>query len=94
MVEYTIPKSNKRWNTQFPSIINVNGGIHSSSNKWWNTQFSCDYTGDYIYWTDWQRRKIERVNKHTGEDRQMIMEKPDVMGLKASAVRGHEGKFH
>ena len=29
-MEYTILNSNKRWNTQFPSLIYVNGEIHNS----------------------------------------------------------------
>ncbi|XP_022106372.1 low-density lipoprotein receptor-related protein 6-like [Acanthaster planci] len=53
--------------------------------------FGFSLLGDYIYWTDWQRRTIERVNKHSGEDRQMIMETSDVMGLTASSVREVQG---
>ena len=41
-------------------------------------------TGDYIYWTDWQRRSIERINKQRGDNRTVIIEQlPDLMGLKA-----------
>ncbi|KAG7267428.1 hypothetical protein CRUP_021333 [Coryphaenoides rupestris] len=29
--------------------------------------FGFTLLGDYIYWTDWQRRSIERVHKHTAE---------------------------
>lgn len=28
--------------------------------------FGFSLLGDHLYWTDWQRRSIERVNKHTG----------------------------
>ena len=39
---------------------------------------------EFIYWTDWQKRSIERVNKWTGADRMLIMDEfPDLMGLKA-----------
>ena len=37
-----------------------------------------------LYWTDWQRRAIESVNKRTGSDRQTISgNMTDLMGLKA-----------
>ena len=45
--------------------------------------FGFSQLGDYVYWTDWQRRNIERVNKYTGKDRQVIIDQlPDLMGLK------------
>lgn len=48
--------------------------------------------GDYIYWTDWHRRTVERVHKLTGKQRSVIVDElPDVMGLTAvnvSAVTG------
>ncbi|KAL4613478.1 low-density lipoprotein receptor-related protein 5-like isoform X1 [Arapaima gigas] len=48
--------------------------------------FGFTLLGDYIYWTDWQRRSIERVHK-TGTDREMIIDQlPDLMGLKATSV--------
>lgn len=51
--------------------------------------------GDYIYWTDWQRRSIERVNKHNGTDRKVIVDQlPDLMGLKAVSVFNYSGKQH
>ncbi|XP_033112246.1 low-density lipoprotein receptor-related protein 6-like [Anneissia japonica] len=46
--------------------------------------FGFSLLGDYVYWTDWQRRCIERVNKYTGKDRELIIDAlPDLMGLKA-----------
>lgn len=49
--------------------------------------------GDFIYWTDWQRRSIERVNKTTGLQREKIIDQlPDLMGLKAVDVHKREGK--
>ena len=52
------------------------------------------FAGDYIYWTDWQRRSIERVNKRTGQNRTLIIDQlPDLMGLKAASVKKVEGGF-
>ncbi|GFQ74800.1 low-density lipoprotein receptor-related protein 6 [Trichonephila clavata] len=48
--------------------------------------------GDYIYWTDWQRRSIERVHKVTGVIRDIIIDQlPDLMGLKAINVHAIHG---
>ena len=56
-------------------------------------EFLLYFTGDNVYWTDWQTRSIERVNKHTGLGRTMIIEQlPDLMGLKAINVRQIEGE--
>ena len=47
-----------------------------------------------MYWTDWQSRSIERVNKHTGKNRKVITEQlPDLMGLKAVSVHIPEGNI-
>lgn len=52
------------------------------------------FSGDYIYWTDWQMRSIERVNKYTGHGREVIIEQlPDLMGLKTINVRLLEGRY-
>ncbi|XP_031420163.1 low-density lipoprotein receptor-related protein 5 isoform X2 [Clupea harengus] len=48
--------------------------------------FGFTLLGDFIYWTDWQRRSIERVNKHTAEREIIIDQLPDLMGLKATKV--------
>ncbi|XP_043944066.1 low-density lipoprotein receptor-related protein 6 [Protopterus annectens] len=48
--------------------------------------FGFTLLGDYIYWTDWQRRSIERVNKTTAEREIIIDQLPDLMGLKATNV--------
>ncbi|CAH1258892.1 LRP6 [Branchiostoma lanceolatum] len=54
--------------------------------------FGFSLLGNYIYWTDWQRRSIERVHKTTGEDRQIIVDQlPDLMGLKAVNVQRTDG---
>ncbi|KAK7073342.1 Low-density lipoprotein receptor-related protein 6 [Halocaridina rubra] len=48
--------------------------------------------GSYLYWTDWQRRSIERVNKLNGSQREMIIENvADVMGLKAASTARNGG---
>lgn len=49
--------------------------------------FGFTLLGDFIYWTDWQRRSIERVHKHTAEREVIIEQLPDLMGLKAAYVR-------
>ena len=47
--------------------------------------FGFSVLGDYIYWTDWQGRSIERVNKVDGGDRTVIIDQlPDLMGLKVN----------
>ena len=46
--------------------------------------FGFTLLGDSVYWTDWQRRSIESVNKHTGGERRVIIDSlPDLMGLRA-----------
>ena len=40
--------------------------------------------GDYLYWTDWQRRSITRAHKESGANRETIAEQiPNIMGIKA-----------
>ncbi|KAM3859172.1 low-density lipoprotein receptor-related protein 6 isoform 4-T4 [Diretmus argenteus] len=48
--------------------------------------FGFTLLGEYIYWTDWQRRSIERVHKRTAEREFIIDQLPDLMGLKATYV--------
>ncbi|KAK6472816.1 low-density lipoprotein receptor-related protein 5-like [Huso huso] len=48
--------------------------------------FGFTLLGDYIYWTDWQRRSIERVHKTKGIREIIIDQLPDLMGLKATWV--------
>ncbi|KAH0616373.1 hypothetical protein JD844_027417 [Phrynosoma platyrhinos] len=54
--------------------------------------FGFTLLGDYIYWTDWQRRSIERVHKQTAEREIIIDQLPDLMGLKATNVHQIIGK--
>ncbi|KAJ8249123.1 hypothetical protein GJAV_G00231420 [Gymnothorax javanicus] len=48
--------------------------------------FGFTLLGDYIYWTDWQRRSIERVHKTEAVREIIIDQLPDLMGLKATRV--------
>uniref|UniRef100_A0A8C3FXL8 LDL receptor related protein 5 n=1 Tax=Chrysemys picta bellii TaxID=8478 RepID=A0A8C3FXL8_CHRPI len=48
--------------------------------------FGFTLLGDYIYWTDWQRRSIERVHKIRASRDIIIDQLPDLMGLKAASV--------
>lgn len=51
--------------------------------------FGFSLLGDFLYWTDWQRRSIDRAHKLSGGERETIVEQvPNVMGLKAV----HRGK--
>lgn len=50
--------------------------------------FGLSILGNYLYWTDWQRRSIDRANKHTGKDRTTIVDQfPDLMGLKVARLK-------
>ncbi|CAL8375096.1 unnamed protein product [Arctogadus glacialis] len=53
--------------------------------------FGFTLLGDYIYWTDWQRRSIERVHKATAVREIIIDQLPDLMGLKATKVTEAHG---
>lgn len=54
--------------------------------------FGFTLLGDYVYWTDWQRRSIERVHKRSAEREIIIDQLPDLMGLKATNVHRIIGK--
>jgi len=50
--------------------------------------FGLTQLGEYLYWTDWQRRTIDRVNKYTGNDRKIIIDQlPNLMGVKAVSLK-------
>lgn len=55
--------------------------------------FGFTLLGDFIYWTDWQRRSIERVHKRTAERQFIIDQLPDLMGLKAANVHQAFGEW-
>ena len=46
-----------------------------------------------MYWTDWQDRTVERVNKWTGQNRTVILDnKSDIMNLVlVDTVHGYQG---
>jgi len=45
-----------------------------------------------LYWTDWIERKVERVHKHNGTRRMVILEQlPDLMGIKAVSISDVQG---
>lgn len=57
--------------------------------------FGFTLLGDFIYWTDWQRRSIERVHKVKASRDVIIDQLPDLMGLKAvnvAKVIGESGR--
>lgn len=46
--------------------------------------FGLSLMGEYLYWTDWQRRSIDRADKITGNNREVIVDQlPNLMGIKA-----------
>ena len=50
--------------------------------------FGFSLLGDYVYWTDWQRRTVERAHKITGNERIVIKELfTDPMGIVAVAPK-------
>ncbi|XP_078453259.1 low-density lipoprotein receptor-related protein 6-like [Lampetra planeri] len=49
--------------------------------------FGFSLLGDWLYWTDWQRRSIERVHKRTLVREVIVEQLPDLMGLKATGTR-------
>lgn len=54
--------------------------------------FGLSLLGDYLYWTDWQRRSIDRAHKLTGSDRNVIVDQfPDLMGLKVVRLNEQHG---
>ncbi|XP_029697135.1 low-density lipoprotein receptor-related protein 5 isoform X2 [Takifugu rubripes] len=53
--------------------------------------FGFTLLGDFIYWTDWQMRSIERVHKVTAARETIIDQLPDLMGLKATNVTETHG---
>ncbi|RZC32195.1 low-density lipoprotein receptor-related protein 6, partial [Asbolus verrucosus] len=55
--------------------------------------FGFTLMGDFLYWTDWQRRTINRAHKDTGGQREVILDQiADVMGLKAIKLGYVSGK--
>lgn len=70
-----------------PQVINVDGTKRRTllEDKLPHI-FGFTLLGDFIYWTDWQRRSIERVHKVKATRDVIIDQLPDLMGLKAVNV--------
>ncbi|TRY82715.1 hypothetical protein DNTS_018776 [Danionella cerebrum] len=49
--------------------------------------FGLSLLGDFLYWTDWQRRSIERVHTHTLQRQLILHQLPDLMGIKAAPLQ-------
>lgn len=55
--------------------------------------FGLSLLGEYLYWTDWQRRSIDRANKVTGNDRIVVIDQfPELMGLKVTRTHELQGQ--
>ncbi|KAJ3659363.1 hypothetical protein Zmor_011053 [Zophobas morio] len=55
--------------------------------------FGFTLMGDFLYWTDWQRRSIDRANKDTGGHREVILDQvANVMGLRAINLTDVSGR--
>lgn len=55
--------------------------------------FGLSLLGDYLYWTDWQRRSIDRAHKVTGNDRIVVIDQfPELMGLKVTRTHELQGQ--
>ena len=48
--------------------------------------FSGSFHDGYIYWTDWQRRRIERMLVDDVNTRHIVTKIPDVMGIKVTRM--------
>lgn len=54
--------------------------------------FGLSLLGNFLYWTDWSQRSIDRVNRFTSNDRQLIADQiPNIMGLKAVRLGAYKG---
>jgi len=48
--------------------------------------------GDYLYWTDWHRRRIERMRVGQRASREVLRDQlPDLMGIKATSLKRPPG---
>lgn len=55
--------------------------------------FGLSLLGDYVYWSDWQRRSIDRAHKSKGTDRAVIVDQhPDLMGIRVARVKQVAGR--
>lgn len=57
--------------------------LFASSSSQMPHVFGFGLLGDYVYWSDWQQRTIERMLKANGAGRQTVIEQlPDLMGIR------------
>ena len=49
--------------------------------------------GKHIYWTDWQRRNLQKVHIDSGNKDILVEQLPDVMGLKVVNVNIKYGMY-
>ncbi|XP_051476203.1 low-density lipoprotein receptor-related protein 5 isoform X2 [Apus apus] len=87
---YLQPSCREEWTRRtatLTKVINVDGTMRKTllEDKLPHI-FGFTLLGDYIYWTDWQRRSIERVHKIKASRDIIIDQLPDLMGLKATSV--------
>lgn len=54
--------------------------------------FALSILDDHLFWTDWQRRSVDRADKNTGNGRVTIIDSyPDLMGLKVARLKEVKG---
>ena len=71
---------------------NLDGKDRSVLLKKVSHPFGLTLLDNYIYWTDWQERAINRVDKITGTGKQVIVDQlPDMMGIKATSIHQNLG---
>ena len=78
----------------------------SSSDLWGKDQYTLSnidlshpygltIVGNHIYWTDWNRRNIQRVDKKSGSGQEVVLDSViDIMGLQGVDKRRQKGTFN
>ncbi|XP_040564168.1 low-density lipoprotein receptor-related protein 6 [Lepeophtheirus salmonis] len=69
-------------------VINVDGtGRRVIVSEILPHPFGLTVLGDYVYWTDWREKTLERAHKDSGEEREILINHlKGLMGLKASTT--------
>jgi low density lipoprotein receptor-related protein 5/6 len=68
-------------------IVNTDGtGRRVLIKESLNHPFGLSVLGNYIYWTDWEQKSIERANKLTGKDNQMLAYDKDSFMMSVETV--------
>ncbi|CAG0912851.1 unnamed protein product [Notodromas monacha] len=57
-----------------------------------NLPFAATILEDKLYWTDWILRSVDGIDKDTGENRALVLNLPDIMGIKGKET--HIPAFH